>query len=566
MAHSVGRTLSSLSPSGSPFLTSSQGLLTPTLHSSFLSPTSFSQPALTTPGLWSLSLSPSAFGRTLLSPSTHSSEPNPFETSFKRDRSSMTAEDAVGLHYLFSQRDKTSGLGVGVGKDTFFGSMNLGGGDGRKRSISMGMGAGDEDRWTGEYWGGMGGWKRARVEEEEYDTSGNGSVAPSFGGSGIEMGYQHHLAQQGSEGPSPQTTTSELPTPTSTHLSLPLYTDLAYSKPTYPLPGRLPSFLADEIHYPSAVVLPPVLAPPRTYEPFAFPSHYVPSSHSSPASSHSSIPTPKAEPASTKKTTPSKTMRGKGKKSNPLDATVDGGEEGEEEAKRKLFLERNRVAAIKSRQKKREKVGNLEKSTSPPSLPSIPTNAILTAAKDLANTNAELQATALSLLSELQSLRQSLTPLHPPTSCTCPLINTYISREELGGGIPLLQSIASDVLARDYAKIPRLGGGDDDCYGPNGRLPALPIVTSEEKEEKQAGEEKEEYNPLPPLATSPKSISTTPPPSPPREATRLAFGGNEEKSRKRMFPDVGGERSFTRSAAVVVAGGAGGKRGLRSGK
>ena len=35
-------------------------------------------------------------------------------------------------------------------------------------------------------------------------------------------------------------------------------------------------------------------------------------------------------------------------------------DEADEEARRKLFLERNRIAACKSRQKKKERVGNLE--------------------------------------------------------------------------------------------------------------------------------------------------------------------------------------------------------------
>ena len=80
-------------------------------------------------------------------------------------------------------------------------------------------------------------------------------------------------------------------------------------------------------------------------------------------------------------------------------APVEG--EEDEEEKRKQFLERNRVAACKSRQKKKEWIGSLEQH-----------------ANDLTAQNTDLQALVAALREEVVQLRSKLGGAHQSCSCS----------------------------------------------------------------------------------------------------------------------------------------------------
>ncbi|KAK4698525.1 hypothetical protein P7C70_g7749, partial [Phenoliferia sp. Uapishka_3] len=120
----------------------------------------------------------------------------------------------------------------------------------------------------------------------------------------------------------------------------------------------------------------------------------------------------------------------------------EGGAE-DEEARRKMFLERNRVAACKSRQKKKERVGNLEAQAS-----------------GIAARNHALQANALALRNEVIQLR-GLLSLHD--GCTCSHVGGYLARESSGGGIPTIDSLSKGTLDIDYTNVPKMASVDD-CY------------------------------------------------------------------------------------------------------
>ncbi|PRQ72307.1 hypothetical protein AAT19DRAFT_9646 [Rhodotorula toruloides] len=130
-----------------------------------------------------------------------------------------------------------------------------------------------------------------------------------------------------------------------------------------------------------------------------------------------------------------------------LERTVELDPE-ERERQRKLALERNRIAASKSRRRKKERVELLE-----------------TASSDLCNRNLALQAECRALLSEVHSLRSFLSQSHPEGLCTCQHINGYLARERDGGGIPAILYGAGETLERDYARPPKWGAEDDAFAG-----------------------------------------------------------------------------------------------------
>ncbi|GAA5868580.1 hypothetical protein JCM3774_005435 [Rhodotorula dairenensis] len=120
----------------------------------------------------------------------------------------------------------------------------------------------------------------------------------------------------------------------------------------------------------------------------------------------------------------------------------------EQEKQRKLALERNRVAASKSRRRKKERVELLE-----------------TAAAELCSRNVALQAECRTLLAEVHSLRTYMSQAHAQGSCTCQHVNGYLAREAEGGGIPAILYGAGKTLERDYAHPPKWGSEDDALAG-----------------------------------------------------------------------------------------------------
>lgn len=166
----------------------------------------------------------------------------------------------------------------------------------------------------------------------------------------------------------------------------------------------------------------------------------------------------------------------------------EGTIEEREEVQRKVFLERNRLAASKSRLKKKERVGDLEHSephfdtqaqkkamtdgdTDPnPSLP---------VASQIAAQNVQLQAVALNLRDQLLQLRH-IAGLH--TGCTCEHVIGYFKREHKGGGLPTIDIMAGRTFQMDYTNVPKLGS-DDDLFAKMLPLPELPADIAEAQEE-----------------------------------------------------------------------------------
>ncbi|GAA5859523.1 hypothetical protein JCM1840_004651 [Sporobolomyces johnsonii] len=133
-----------------------------------------------------------------------------------------------------------------------------------------------------------------------------------------------------------------------------------------------------------------------------------------------------------KKATPAATLKKAGE---------EDGDEDDETVKRKQFLERNRIAACKSRQKKKEKVGALEQ-----------------VAADLCHKNHVLQQSAFALRQEIITLRQ-LIQAHD--GCSCEHAQGYIERDRSGRGLALLDRLAGRTMQLDYTLPPAMGSEDD---------------------------------------------------------------------------------------------------------
>ncbi|KAK4052647.1 hypothetical protein OIO90_004275 [Microbotryomycetes sp. JL221] len=121
-------------------------------------------------------------------------------------------------------------------------------------------------------------------------------------------------------------------------------------------------------------------------------------------------------------------------------------------------LERNRIAASKSRKRKRERMQNMEQ-----------------IASDLSNQNASLQSTASQLKSELFALRSQLSTTHPDLNkCKCQHVQAYLSRERQGHGIQMILQLSGSVLDKQYGDVGKWGrgGGADvgDVIRANERL------------------------------------------------------------------------------------------------
>ncbi|GAA5941520.1 bZIP transcription factor [Sporobolomyces koalae] len=133
----------------------------------------------------------------------------------------------------------------------------------------------------------------------------------------------------------------------------------------------------------------------------------------------------------------------------------DDGDLSDPSLKRKQFLERNRVAACKSRQKKKEKVGKLEQD-----------------ATDLCHKNQLLQAAALALRQEILTLRQII---QTHQGCSCEHAQGYLERDQEGRGIVLLDKLAGRTMHLDYSVAPQMGSTDDvyayiEDYARNGTV------------------------------------------------------------------------------------------------
>ncbi|BGP27290.1 transcription factor [Rhodotorula toruloides] len=162
------------------------------------------------------------------------------------------------------------------------------------------------------------------------------------------------------------------------------------------------------------------------------------------ASGSPAAPGDSASPAPAPTKPPGKKRGRKPKNWDPtLERTVELDPE-ERERQRKLALERNRIAASKSRRRKKERVELLE-----------------TASSDLCSRNLALQAECRALLTEVHSLRTFLSQNHPEGICTCTHINGYLARERDGGGIPAILYGAGSTLDRDYTRTPKWGDDDD---------------------------------------------------------------------------------------------------------
>lgn len=125
----------------------------------------------------------------------------------------------------------------------------------------------------------------------------------------------------------------------------------------------------------------------------------------------------------------------------------------EEAEKRASHLERNRIAACKSRQKKKMKV-----------------NALESQAAEVSAQNAAIQQRALQLQQEVYHLR-SMLDAHQ--GCNCEHVRGYLAREAAGGGIPTIHALAGRVLSLDYNNSPKLGS-QNDVY--TNLAPAPPVV------------------------------------------------------------------------------------------
>ncbi|GAA5968103.1 hypothetical protein JCM21900_000090 [Sporobolomyces salmonicolor] len=251
----------------------------------------------------------------------------------------------------------------------------------------------------------------------------------------------------------------------------------SFTDPFAIVPTQPEGYPAVPVFVPPSVTLPP---PAST---FALP----PSDHSIPVSSigplqpyppivvPSSLPAPREIPApvpctsiarvpssktrttsvtstSASTTVPTKPLgKKRGRKPKNWDPTLEMAVEldpEEQEKQRKLALERNRIAASKSRRRKKEKVEGLEH-----------------AAQALCVTNTSLQSQCRSLLAEVHQLRAFMLAAHPQPSCTCRHINGYLARERDGGGLNAILFESQGTLDRDYGRVPKWGAEDDVFAG-----------------------------------------------------------------------------------------------------
>ncbi|GAA5972989.1 hypothetical protein JCM11641_000353 [Rhodosporidiobolus odoratus] len=207
-----------------------------------------------------------------------------------------------------------------------------------------------------------------------------------------------------------------------------------------PLAMLLPTAMPGMV--PQQIPIPPVASPSSGPQPIAPKQPCAPPAMQKTASG----PSGPIASTSTDGAKPKPPGKKRGRKPKNWDPTLERPIEldpQEQEEQRKQALERNRVAASKSRRRKKEKVELLE-----------------TASTELCNRNISLQAECRALLAEVHSLRTFLGQSHPP-GCSCMHVQGYLAREADGGGIPAILYGAGATLERDYTKMPRWG--QEDC-------------------------------------------------------------------------------------------------------
>lgn len=311
------------------------------IPSRYLGPVSPSSPSL-----WSLSITPSIFGR---GSTPGHAESNPFEMSFG------TPGGNDGHLFRDNSGDVDPGRTPGA-FDSF--SFDLGrGAGGRKRALSTPM----IETPGGTRWG-LGGEVSKRARRDESETSFGGTTAPSD-------------LSRSLDDFSPLSSSVLTPTDSSS-IPLPSF-DGSFDKlsndpygSSYQFGLASPPAFQEHFSIPSPLPTTTISAPTHsTYQQFAFPAGTVHPSVNSVAPylflDQSGVAPSSEAPAAPEPTTGKGGKKGKkvaklGKKRKKDEAQVSEGGEADDEARRKVFLERNRVAACKSRQKKKEKVGNLE--------------------------------------------------------------------------------------------------------------------------------------------------------------------------------------------------------------
>ncbi|GAA5984740.1 hypothetical protein JCM10908_003480 [Rhodotorula pacifica] len=194
------------------------------------------------------------------------------------------------------------------------------------------------------------------------------------------------------------------------------------------------------------------------------PAAQGPSPSFAPASASASVPAAPASDRSSVTSAPTRLPgpKKRGRKPKNWDPATEQTVEldpEEQEKQRKLALERNRVAASKSRRRKKERVELLEN-----------------AAAELCTRNVALQAECRTLLAEMHNLRTYMTQAHPPGACSCQHVNGYLAREAEGGGIPAILYGAGKTLERDYTHPPKWSSEDDALAGAE-ELRALEAIT-----------------------------------------------------------------------------------------
>ncbi|GAA5900100.1 hypothetical protein JCM5296_002056 [Sporobolomyces johnsonii] len=228
---------------------------------------------------------------------------------------------------------------------------------------------------------------------------------------------------------------------------------------TLPPPSSTTFTLSSSDHSIPVSSIDPLQPYPPTIVPSSLPA---PRGISAPVPSTSTAPVPssKTRTASVTSTSASTTVptkppgKKRGRKPKNWDPTLEMAVEldpEEQEKQRKLALERNRVAASKSRRRKKEKVEGLEH-----------------AAQALCVTNTSLQSQCRSLLAEVHQLRAFMLAAHPQPSCTCRHINGYLARERDGGGLNAILFESQGTLDRDYGRVPKWGA-EDDVFAPQVR-------------------------------------------------------------------------------------------------
>ncbi|KAK4053183.1 hypothetical protein OIV83_001918 [Microbotryomycetes sp. JL201] len=171
-------------------------------------------------------------------------------------------------------------------------------------------------------------------------------------------------------------------------------------------------------------------------------------------------------------------------------------------ADREAYLARNRLAASRSRQRKKQRVGELE-----------------SRAHEYSVLNQMLQQQAIALHSEFLQLRSMLTHVvetTPPDQMSHEL-QMYLERERAGqAGVAYINSLAGDTLSTDYAFIPNMYRAAK-AESTNTMRPPAPGL----------GANVGTNGPRPAAQVPPTTAGRVPPPPPPPTPPRSGGGGGK---------------------------------------